>query len=108
MRIVSTISGTLAVSLVLTGCATAPGAHARWHTGWSKAGMTGDAFEMDVRDCDRTANKVAAMEPGHRAPQAPGGARATAPGPMASQRQIEHERAYTECMKSKGYAQTPK
>jgi hypothetical protein len=70
--------------------------------------MTGEAFEQDVRDCDRTANKVAAMEPGHRAPATTGGARATAPGPMAAQRQIEHERAYAECMKTKGYTQTPK
>jgi hypothetical protein len=27
---------------------------------------------------------------------------------MAAQRQIEHERAYTDCMKSKGYTQTQK
>ena len=106
MKAVSALFGSVAVALVVGGCATAPGAHARWHTGWMKPGMTGDTFELDVRDCDRTANKVAAMEPGHRAPQAPGGARATAPGPMAAQRQIEHERAYTDCMKSKGYTQT--
>jgi hypothetical protein len=71
--------------------------------------MTGEEFERDVRDCDREANRVAAMEPGHRAPQQPpGGARSTAPGPMAGQRQIEHERAYTDCMKSKGYTATRK
>jgi hypothetical protein len=69
--------------------------------------MTGAQFEADVRDCDRTANRVAAMEPGHRAPQTAGGARATGPGPMAAQRQMEHERAYTECMKGKAYTQTP-
>lgn len=108
MKAVSALFGSVAVALVMGGCATAPGAHARWQTGWMKPGVTGDAFEPDVRDCDRIANKVAAMEPGHRAPQAPGGARATAPGPMAAQRQIEHERAYTECMKSKGYTQTQK
>jgi hypothetical protein len=27
---------------------------------------------------------------------------------MAGQRQIEHERAYTDCMKSKGYTATRK
>jgi hypothetical protein len=42
--------------------------HARWHTGSEKAGITGEAFELDVRDCDHIANKVAATEPGHRAP----------------------------------------
>jgi hypothetical protein len=107
MKVISALFGSVAVALVLGGCATAPGAHARWHTGWMKPNMTGDAFEMDVRDCDRTANKVAALEPGHRAPQA-GGARATGPGPMPSLRQSEHEQAYADCMKSKGYTQTPK
>jgi hypothetical protein len=107
MKTVSALFCSVAVALVVGGCATAPGAHARWHTGWTKPDMTGEAFELDVRDCDRTANRVAAMEPGHRAPQAPG-ARVTAPGPMASQRQIEHEQAYTDCMKSKGYTQTQK
>jgi len=109
MKTVSMLTGGLTVlTLVVTGCATRPGAHARWHTGWEKPGMTGVAFELDVRDCDREANRVAAMEPGHRAPRAPGGARTTGPGPLAAQRQIEHERAYTDCMKSKGYTQTPK
>jgi hypothetical protein len=47
------------------------------------------------------------MEPGHRAgQQSPGGARGTGPGPMASQRQSEHERAYADCMKGKGYTAT--
>ncbi len=108
MKAGSALVSSVAVVLVVGGCATAPGAHARWHTGWMKPGMTGEAFELDVRDCDRTANRVAAMEPGHRAPQTAGGARATAPGPMAAQRQIEHERAYMDCMKGKGYTQTPK
>jgi hypothetical protein len=99
--------GLTVVLLIATGCATRPGAHARWHTGWDKPGMTGTQFELDVRDCDRTANRVAAMEPGHRAPQMPGGARATGPGPLAAQRQQEHERAYADCMKGKGYTQTP-
>ena len=109
MRTVSVLTGGLAVLvLVATGCATRPGAHARWHTGWEKAGMTGEAFELDVRDCDRVANRVAAMEPGHRAPSAPGGARPTTPGSLPAQRQTEHERAYADCMKGKGYTQTPR
>ena len=107
MRAMSALGGSVAVALLIGGCDTAPGAHARWHTGWAKPGMTGEAFEMDVRDCDRTANKVMAAEPGHRAPQAAVGARTVGPGPMAAQRQVEHERAYTDCMKSKGYTQTP-
>ena len=107
MKAVAVIVGSVTVALAVTGCATAPGAHARWHTGWEKPGMTGETFELDVRDCDRVANRVAAMEPGHRSTGAPGGARATGPGPMASQRQIEHERGYVDCMKSKGYTQTP-
>jgi hypothetical protein len=73
-----------------------------------KPGMTGEAFELDVRDCDGTANRVAAMEPAtafHGLQAAPG---RRPPGPMASQRQIERERAYTDCMQSKGYIQTQK
>ena len=53
MRHVSVVIASAAVAVILGGCATAPGAHARWHTGWDKPGMTGEAFEMDVRDCDR-------------------------------------------------------
>ena len=87
MKAVSAMIGVVSLAVVVGGCATAPGAHARWHTGWEKPGMTGEEFELDVRDCDRTANRVAAMEPGHRAPGgAAGGARATMPGTMASQR----------------------
>jgi hypothetical protein len=70
----------------------------RWHTGCDKPGMTGEGFEVDVRGCDREANRVAALEPGHRAPQQPGGARTMGPGPLAA--------AYPECMKSKGYTAT--
>ena len=93
MRHAALVVGGIALAMVISGCRTAPGAHARWHTGWDKAGMTGEEFERDVRDCDRQANRVAAMEPGHRAgQQPPGGARATGPSPMASQRQMEHER----------------
>jgi hypothetical protein len=108
MKGISVMVGGIAVALIVGGCATAPGAHARWHTGWDKPGITGESFERDVRDCDREANRVMAMEPGHRAPQQPGGARSTGPGPMASQRQVEHERAYTDCMKGKGYTATKK
>jgi len=68
--------------------------------------MTGEAFEIDVRACDREANRVAALEPGHRAPQQPGVARTTGPGPLTRQRQIEQESAYSACMNSKGYTAT--
>lgn len=107
MKLISMVVAGVAISVALGGCATAPGAHARWHTGWDKPGMTGEAFEMDVRDCDREANRVAAVEPGHRAQQAPG-ARTTGAGPMPAQRQVEHERAYSNCMKNKGYTGTQK
>jgi len=107
MKTVLAVAGGLSMlALTAAGCATAPGAHARWHTGWEKPGMTGEAFELDVRDCDRVANKVAAMEPGHRASMSPGGARTTGAPPMAAQRQAEHERAYSDCMKGKGYTAT--
>lgn len=111
MKAVSAVVGSVAMALAVGGCATAPGAHARWHTGWEKAGMTGETFEADVRACDREANRVAAHEPGHHsggAGAAPGGARATGASPMASRRQIEHERAYVACMIGKGYTQTPR
>jgi hypothetical protein len=110
MKTVATVSwGAVFLGLVAVGCATRPGAHARWHTGWDKPGITGEAFEQDVRDCDREANRVAAMEPGHRAPTTPpGGARATGADTMAPQRRAEHERAYAACMTGKGYTQTPK
>lgn len=108
MKVLAASLGGVVLVLAIAGCATAPGAHAPWHTGWARPGMTGEEFEVDVRDCDRTANTVAAMEPGHRASQAAAGARGTGPGPLAAQRQIEHERAYTECMKGKGYTPTPK
>src|SRR5262245_40589422 len=106
MKSLVAVAGILGLSLSVTGCATAPGAHARWHTGWDKPGMTGEAFEQDVRDCDRVANKVAAMEPGHRAEMSTGGARTTGSGAMPAQRQAEHERAYSDCMKGKGYTAT--
>lgn len=96
----------LAVVSVAAGCAVAPGAHARWHTGWDKPGMTGQTFEADVRACDREAMRAAASEPGHRAGVSPpGGARATGPAPLAGLRRNE-QRAYTDCMKAKGYTQT--
>ena len=101
------LAGGLAVlALIAAGCATAPGAHARWHTGWDKPGMTGEAFEQDVRACDREANRVAAAEPGHSSVATPGGARGTGPASMAPLRQAEHERAYVGCMKAKGYTPT--
>lgn len=97
--------GLAALAITASGCATAPGAHARWHTGWDKPGMTGEAFEQDVRQCDREAMRVAAAQPGHRAAGAPG-PRMTGPGPMAPLRQAEHEKAYADCMKGKGYTAT--
>lgn len=102
MKIV--LAALLALTVATAGCATAPGAHARWHTGWEKPGMTGEAFEVDVRECDREAMRVAAGEPGHRAGVSrPGGTRATGPGPLEGLRQAEHEQAYADCMKGKGY-----
>jgi hypothetical protein len=67
--------------------------------------MTGEAFERDVRDCDRTANRVAAAEPGHQTAGS-AGPRTVGPAPTAPLRQAEHQQAYVECMKSKGYTQT--
>lgn len=92
------------VALTVSGCAAAPPWHARWHAGWSKPGMTGEAFETDVRACDREANRVAAAEPGHQGVAAQGSRTAspTAPG----LRRVEHEKAYVECMKGKGYTPT--
>lgn len=107
-RLVVVVGGVVLLALG-AGCATRPGAHARWHTGWDKAGMTGEAFEADVRECDRAAMRVAAGQPGHLSTQAPGGgARVMGPGPMAPQRQAEHERAYRDCMRGKGYTATAK
>ena len=65
--------------------------------------MTGEAFEADVRACDREAMRVAAAQPGHTGAGS-GGPRTVGPGPTAPLRQAEHEKAYADCMKSKGYA----
>jgi hypothetical protein len=95
------IAGIFAVAATLAGCATAPDWHAGWHSGWAKPGMTGEAFEKDVRDCDAQAMHVAAAQPGHRAQGAAGmrGSSPTAP----IERSSEHEKAYRDCMASKGY-----
>jgi hypothetical protein len=95
------LASILAVAAAVGGCATAPEWHAGWHSGWSKPGMTGEAFETDVRDCDAQAMQVAASQPGHRA-QATTGVRGGSPTAPV-QRSAEHERAYRECMVSKGY-----
>lgn len=105
-RSVGLAGGLVVLALTAGGCATAPGAHARWHTGWDKPGMTGEVFEQDVRACDREANRVQAAEPGHSSVATPGGARTTGPASMAPLRQAEHEKAYAECMKTKGYKAT--
>lgn len=101
-RLTGFAAGLTALAIVTAGCATAPGAHARWHTGWEKPGMTGEQFVVDVRACDREGNRIAAGEPGHRAVAAPG-PRTAGLGPMAPLRQAEHEKAYAECMMTKGY-----
>lgn len=101
-RVFGMAAGLVVLAIVAGGCATAPGAHARWHTGWDKPGMTGEAFEQDVRQCDRQAMQVAAAQPGHQAAASPG-PRTTGPGPLAPLRQAEHEKGYADCMKGKGY-----
>jgi hypothetical protein len=104
-RIAGVAGGLVVLAFVAGGCATAPGAHARWHTGWDKPGMTGEAFEQDVRACDREANRVMAAEPGHQTAGSPG-PRTVGPAPSAPLRQAEHDQAYAACMKSKGYTAT--
>lgn len=95
----------LGMLVAFSGCATAPGAHARWHTGWDKPGMTGAAFEQDVRACDRQAMQVAAAQPGHQTAASPR-PRTPAPGSPGALRQVEHEAAYADCMKGKGCTAT--
>jgi len=104
-RMVATAAGVATLAVVAGGCATATGAHARWHTGWDKPGMTGEAFEQDVRQCDRQAMQVAGAQPGHQSVASPG-SRTTGPGSLAPLRQAEHERAYADCMRGKGYTAT--
>jgi len=101
---VAIMAGLAVLAAATGGCGTAPGAHARWHTGWDKPGMTGEAFERDVQQCDHVAMQVAGSQPGHQAAGTPG-ARATGPGPLEPLRQAEHRRAYADCMKGKGYTQ---
>ena len=86
------------------GCATAPGWHASWHSGWAKAGMTGEAFEADVRDCDAQAMQLAAGQPGHQAQGSTGPRSVNPTAPV--QRSAEHEKAYRACMIGKGYTAT--
>ncbi len=102
-RVFGIAAGLAVLAIAAGGCATAPGAHARWHTGWDKPGMTGEAFEQDVRQCDRTAMQVAAAQPGHQA-TAPA-PRTAGPASLAPLKQVEHEKAYADCMKGKGYTE---
>jgi hypothetical protein len=99
-----TLAGLAVLALTAAGCAATPPWHASWHAGWSKPEMTGEAFEADVRNCDREAMRVAAAEPGHQAVASPG-TRSTSPT-APTQRRAEHEKAYRDCMKAKGYTAT--
>ena len=67
--------------------------------------MSATQFEVDIRECDREANRVAALEPGHRAMPYQGGVRPLGQGALAPERQIEHERAYAACMVGRGYTE---
>jgi hypothetical protein len=66
--------------------------------------MTGEAFEHDVRACDRQAMQVSAGQPGHQG-SATVGARTVNPTDPTLETS-EHKKAYVECMKSKGYTPT--
>jgi hypothetical protein len=57
-----------------------------------------------VRACDRTAMQVEASEPGHRG-SATAGARTVNPA-QPTIFSDEHEKAYVNCMKGKGYTAT--
>lgn len=94
----------MVLAVTAAGCATAPPWHASWHAGWSKAGMTGESFEADVRNCDARAMRLAAGQPGHQAQGMAGvrGVNPTAP----VQRSAEHEKAYRACMIGDGYTAT--
>jgi hypothetical protein len=66
--------------------------------------MTGEAFEADVRACDLQAMQAMAGQPGHQA-SATVGTRLVNPA-QPTQWSNEHTKAYTECMKKKGYTPT--
>ena len=101
---VKRVIGIAAVALTAAGCASAAPWHASWHSGWSKPGMTGEVFERDVQACDRTAMQVAAGQPGHQG-SGTAGARTVNPA-QPTFFSDEHEKAYIDCMKSKGYTPT--
>jgi hypothetical protein len=101
---VKALIGITAVALAAAGCSPAASWHASWHSGWSKPGMTGEVFEQDVRACDRTAMQVAASQPGHRG-SATAGTRTVNPA-QPTFFSAEHEKAYVDCMKGKGYTAT--
>jgi hypothetical protein len=101
---VKALIGITAVTLAAAGCSPAASWHSSWHSGWSKPGMTGETFERDVLACDRTAMKVAASQPGHQG-SATAGARTVNPA-QPTFFSDEHEKAYVDCMKGKGYTAT--
>jgi hypothetical protein len=104
MAMTKTLIGIAVVILAAAGCSPAASWHASWHSGWSKPGMTGEVFEQDVRACDRQAMAASAGQPGHQGS-------ATAVGRTVNPAQptffsAEHEKAYVDCMKGKGYTAT--
>jgi hypothetical protein len=96
--------GATVLALSAAGCSPAASWHASWHSGWSKPDMTGEAFEADVRACDLQAMQTMAGQPGHQG-SAMAGARLVNPA-QPTMWSNEHTKAYTECMKSKGYTAT--
>lgn len=93
------------VSLAVSACTTGAVLHPGWHLGWTKADLTGDVLERDIRECDREADRLAQAEPGHRATASP--SLRTPPGTAAPVRNVEHARAHETCMKGRGYSRQP-
>jgi len=104
LAMVKALIGITAVALAAVGCSPAASWHASWHSGWAKPGMTGEVFEQDVRACDRQAMVASAGQSGHQG-SATAGARTVNPAQPTLQSD-EHEKAYINCMKGKGYSQT--
>jgi hypothetical protein len=102
---VKALIGIAALAVTAAGCSPAASWHASWHSGWSKPGMTGEVFEQDVRACDRTAMQVAAGQPGHQASATGAGGRTVNPA-QPTFFSAEHEKAYADCMRGKGYTAT--
>jgi hypothetical protein len=104
MAMTKTLIGIAVVILAAAGCSPAASWHASWHSGWSKPGMTGEVFEQDVRACDRQAMAASAGQPGHQGSATAGGRTVNPAQPTFFS--AEHEKAYTECMRGKGYTAT--